>query len=296
MDYLSSVEKEANRKVKGRGLVDFAAKLCQNPSLHLKWSYHFISSLIYYVFGEKFYTKIDNNQIILYAALHHPRRCVFYSDTWEYNVSALFCSLLDEGMIVVDVGAGLGYYALLAVKRVGRNGLVIAFEPDPARFKILTKNIRANNCQNVEAFQYAISNSNTKVKMFSSPFQKEYVADAVSLDRFFKRTPDVIKIDVEGGELDVLKGMKEMLKREDIKIICEVHPRSLSSKGQNPIEISRILRELNYKIYLIKGWKLFPINEFKNKREHYFFVKGNVNNLVIPPRGRKICFSLEKKG
>jgi hypothetical protein len=96
------------------------------------------------------------------------------------------------------------------------------------------------------------------------------------LDSFFRKTPDVIKIDVEGGELDVLRGMEEILKR-GTKIICEVHSKFLLSRGQNPIEISKLLKKHNYKIYRIEGWRLLPTNDISSKgnRAHYFFTKDS---------------------
>jgi len=60
-------------------------------------------------------------------------------------------------MVVVDVGAALGYYTLIAAKRVGQEGKVYAFEPDPSVFKDLIKNIKINGWTNVYPFQMALS-------------------------------------------------------------------------------------------------------------------------------------------
>jgi hypothetical protein len=181
MGLLSNIWKAARNKI--RGLLDFTLKAYSNPFSRLeRWRLNRflflpVSLLVYlfsFLFRGEFYTKVDGQFLYAFSGRPGKNNSLFYSDNHEYNVSSLFCNLLDEGIIVVDVGASLGYYTLLSAKRVGEDGLVVAFEPDPAIFEVLVKNIRANNWQNVEAFRLAVSDSNTKVKIRSfSSFPKK---------------------------------------------------------------------------------------------------------------------------
>jgi len=207
----------------------------------------------------------------------------------EPHVSSLFCSLIKKGMTVVDVGAFIGYYTLLAAKRVGSEGKVFAFEPYPPSFSLLLKNIQVNKWRNIQASQLAVSDSEgeRKLNIPYGPSNSSFGAlpnikdsitiKTVSLDSFLQVTDvDVIKIDVEGAELEVLRGMKKILAEGRPKIICEVHPRKISFLDYSTKEISDFLKEYNYNTYLIseKEPKLIPMTEILNdKRRHYLFTR-----------------------
>ena len=168
--------------------------------------------------GGKIYTTVDGQRM---SAIITPQGFLLcHWDGYEPNVTRLFCSLIREGMTVVDVGASIGYYTLLAAKRVGREGLVLAFEPDPYRFKALKENVEINAWKNVKVFQLAVSNKEEERKMesgesFVIKSRKHVVTvKTVRLDTFLQTLqvdPDIIKIDVEGAELEVLMGMKDIL-------------------------------------------------------------------------------------
>ena len=198
----------------------------------------------------------------------------------EPAVSSLFCSFIKDGMTVVDIGAGIGYYTLLAAKRVGDEGLVLSFEPDSFRFRILQKNARVNNWQNVRLFKIALSDKNERRKMKRGVgFTPKGIGGKVTvkvatLDSFLG-SADVIKIDVEGAELEVLRGMEKILVEGKAKIICEVHPQKICSLGHQISEITELLERYNYSIYLIEeGSKLIQVDGvLMDKYAHYLFAK-----------------------
>lgn len=182
---------------------------------------------------------------------------LMYTKGYESHVASHFCSLLREGTKVVDVGASLGYYTLLAVKRVGKSGEVLAFEPNPFRFKYLIKAIRINGWENVTAHKLFVSD-------FDSPEK-----NTVTLDSIVAGGADVVKIDVEGMELQVLRGMKRLLSK-GVEVICEVHPKQLPSGGLR--DISSFLRNHNYECHLITQQGLVQVAYLrKDERAHYFF-------------------------
>lgn len=238
------------------------------------------------IFGGKLYVIIDNQKF----SVPYTNSLFFsyYQNVYEPSVSSLFCSLIEKGMTVVDVGANLGYYTLLAAKRVGDNGLIIAFEPNPFMFDLLQENIRINGWKNVQAFQLAVSDSEGK-RQFNLPklnvaaasftiwnendVAESITVNAVSLDCFLQVDPDIIKIDVEGAELEVLRGMREILVKGKVKVMCEVHPAQLSSLGYSVKEIEEILNQYNYNIYLISEERLISTTSITDEYAHYLFTK-----------------------
>lgn len=223
--------------------------------------------------GQKFYLRSDISPSVEESDI-------------EPHVSSLFRSMLKEGMVVVDVGAAMGFYTLLAAKRIGNSGLCYSFEPDPYCFKTLVKNINVNSWNNVKPFQLALSDRNGKRRMrlfmgftSSKNIGGTYIANVVTLDSFLKTTDiDIVKIDVEGAEYEVLRGMKKILELGKVKIICEVHPSHLLSLGYSTTDILDILKQYNYSIYLInEDSGLTPVTTISNERiKHYLFTKENM--------------------
>ncbi len=81
----------------------------------------------------------------------------------EKTASMQLCKELKSGMICLDIGSNIGYYALLERVSIGRNGKVIAIEPSPIAYAYLKKNIALNNLGSIEAFQLAISDKDGHV-------------------------------------------------------------------------------------------------------------------------------------
>jgi len=227
---------------------------------------------------------IDGDQKLYTGGIVGPRAllALYYNGSHEPHVSSLFCSLLNNGMTVVDVGALIGYYTLLAAKRVGDNGRVLAFEPSPTAFSLLLKNIKINNRNNIKAFKYAVSDKNGKktfdlsrLSFAHTKSSDTIVVNTVFIDSFLHSLSiedvDLVKIDVEGAELEVLRGMRKILSRGKVKIICEVHPDGLSSLGYSNEDVENILKEYSYKIYLISPDGLIPTDSIGDKYAHYLF-------------------------
>jgi FkbM family methyltransferase len=155
-----------------------------------------------------------------------------------------------NGRIVVDVGAHYGRYTLIAAKRVGPKGKVISIEADPSNFDMLDKNIKLNepSSENVIAINYAASSNKSKVKLSipekessghtiyssiipgRSPSEKFIEINANTLDNLLHENGisaeqvNWIKIDVEGAELEVVKGAANILsKSKDIALLIEIH-------------------------------------------------------------------------
>src|ERR687896_1023242 len=144
-----------------------------------------------------------------------------------------------EGDIVIDIGAHIGLYTIISSKRVGANGKVVAIEADPENFEMLTSNIKLNQLTNIIPLNYAVYSKETKLKLYNNysimherigeRTTKFVEANANTLDYILQQQQQVIhvnwiKIDVEGAELEVLKGAQNVLsKSKDIAFLIEIH-------------------------------------------------------------------------
>ena len=170
--------------------------------------------------------------------------------------------------VIIDIGANTGYYALRLSSLVGKDGKIIAIEPDPQTFDALKKNCELNNILNIDFHNIAISNSNGEITFHQSVFHSgtsslfvnkndnskmnELVVKTTTLDELIKEKYDEIawiKIDVEGAELAVLKGSLSIL-RKTKNIIIEVHEHILKQNNENSNEILEILETSGFKITL----------------------------------------------
>ena len=150
----------------------------------------------------------------------------------------------NEGFTVVDVGAHVGIYTLKAARKVGKQGLLVSIEPDPYAYKFLVTNVKMNNFdQNVIPINIALADSEGKAFFYSSarpsrsaygslkPFakieKKRIEVQVNTLDGVMKklrlRHCDLLKIDVEGYELQVLQGAKNTLKNMSMVAVAAYH-------------------------------------------------------------------------
>lgn len=182
---------------------------------------------------------------------------------WESGQMEFIESLLDEGMVFVDVGAHIGIYSLLAARRVGPRGKVYAFEPAPENFRALLRNIAQNGFSNIVAEPLAVSRGCARAAFALSrndsashslanglSVGRQIEVETTSLDNYFadaETSVDVVKLDAEGAEPGILDGMRETLSRNpDLILFTEVYPRAMEACGNSPVEFLRKLRDLGF--------------------------------------------------
>jgi len=177
------------------------------------------------------------------------------------------------GNVVVDLGANIGYYSLILAKLVGNEGKVFSFEPVPKNFSKLEKNIKLNNYSNVIAENIAISNFNGQTELFvsqktiggSTLYEPKQIkshqnflpisVSTMTLDNYLKSKTnheniDFLKIDIEGSEVNALKGATNILKNPKLKILIEISPLHLEDANSSPNELLDLLSQNNFKFYL----------------------------------------------
>jgi len=160
--------------------------------------------------------------------------------SYEPEVAAQFHRLLRPGMRVLDLGANIGFFALLAARLVGPTGQVIAVEPNPRNARLLEASRRSNGFEHLVVMQLAAgrangllvlntSYSNGTTAELSGRIESVLQAQTVPCVRIDQILPEdgpvnLVKIDVEGAEFAALQGCEAMLRRDRPVIISEFSP------------------------------------------------------------------------
>ncbi len=188
--------------------------------------------------------------------------------TYEAGVQSVLARCVRPGQVILDIGAHLGFFTLLASRLVGESGRVIALEPDPVMTERLRSNISLNEAANVTTLQEAVGESVSSLRF--SPGEGagtgrldqrgSLVVPVTTLDELARRfgEPQLLKVDVEGGELDVLRGGWATLKRARPVLIIEVHSREIGT------QVAAMLRQLDY--------ELAPVDPGGHLRDHLLAV------------------------
>ncbi|MBL76907.1 MAG: hypothetical protein CL763_08305 [Chloroflexi bacterium] len=214
-------------------------------------------------YAEVFGNKLFLNKKGLALAISHY-------GTYEELEAKIMEEKIKAGSIVVDVGANIGLHTLNMARITNIDGKVFAFEPDPSNFKILEKNIQMNNYENIVSEQKAVGQGHGETTLYQSDHpgmhriypqseksKGEIQVELTNLDKYFNDLGltdqiDFIKIDVEGFEFSVLKGMKEILENnKQIKILFEFMPENVLEADFSPIELLDYLSSFNFKIHCI---------------------------------------------
>ena len=168
---------------------------------------------------------------------------------WQRPVTTFIAGYLNEGDVFVDVGANIGYFSVYAGLCVGSSGQVHAVEPDPDNAALLTANLALNGLSNVRLHRAAVSDYCGEATLFRGNFnagahsllRKDDLSAGpkvavATLDQLLaeERQVKLIKIDVQGAEPSVLRGMQELLARCETKpgILMEFSPVDLARSGE----------------------------------------------------------------
>lgn len=161
------------------------------------------------------------------------------SGVFEKETVLLFSNLVRKADVIYDVGAHVGYYTLLSSELVGKNGLVVAFEPNPRNQVFLEKHLKLNYCHNVKIIKACLGDK-TETVAFSTEDDSTtgrirnngtLKVEMTKLDDLVEKNiippPDFMKIDVEGAEILVLEGSKHTIIDYHPKIFLSTHSAEL---------------------------------------------------------------------
>jgi len=219
---------------------------------------------------------------------------LFEDGKWEPAETAFVQNFLKAGMIVVDLGANIGYYTVLAAEKVGSSGKVFAFEPDRRNFALLRKNIKRNRCQNVIPLRKAVTSKNGSLRLYLSksnlgghrvfePHGEDIwpsrIIESISLDEFFPNGSrvDFLKMDIEGAEYSAFCGMRRVLEQNPhVVILCEFSPYLLRQSGIAPLSFLQEVRGLGFSIFIFA--EQIPV---QMTDEGILDIPGNFRNLLF---------------
>ena len=201
----------------------------------------------------------------------------FALGTYEPEIAALIQTTLQRGEIAMDIGANIGYFTLLMARQVGPAGRVIAFEPLPSVYAALCENLRLNDLHWAQAECRAVADHDGEARIWSeagNPLsftarlaeEGDLVVPTVSIDRYIEVADlarlDFVKIDVEGAEDAVIRGMTDTLQKIRPVVLLEIH----ANDGRESEGLRR-LKEAGYKLMRAEKDGLLPCDT-RTRREH----------------------------
>ena len=173
----------------------------------------------------------------------------YWTGFHEFREFLFLHRFLKPDMVFVDVGANLGEYSLFAAKRL-TSGIILSFEPLPSIRSVLEKNIQINRFDNIRVFPFGLSDTNERMTIHEFEDVHEGLATLYPGDRPSKTTVDVqlktlddiitgseikkidvIKMDIEGGELKALQGSRKLIELYHPVFMIEINEQTYKTAG-----------------------------------------------------------------
>jgi FkbM family methyltransferase len=187
---------------------------------------------------------------------------LMWAGAYEPSLVRVLKSLLKPGMVFLDLGANIGYFSAIAAALLGASGRVFAFEPSPACFERLQRNLRS--FVQAVALQCALSDKAGLASLYLHPTESGWGSllpaseltqrvkvNTIRLDDWAEETGlprvDFLKVDIEGGEYAALLGGQAVLKRFRPIVFAELNSVCLSRDHRTPNDVSRLLLQLGYR-------------------------------------------------
>lgn len=193
----------------------------------------------------------------------------FKNDSWEENISSYmqnYVKSMRGTAVVFDVGANIGMHSLILAEKFPKS-IIYSFEPIKETFNFLKKNVEINSLVNMNPHNLAVSNKVGKLLMTGDEGTGNHIiktkqrnttaVNTITLDRFVKEKKvtriDLMKIDVEGAELMVLKGGLETIKKFKPVMVIEIFENWTDRYDYKPKEIFDLLLSLGYSYRLVES-------------------------------------------
>lgn len=230
--------------------------------------------------------------------LYKPMYASFKKKQDAFEIS-LLNKHIKKGGVILDIGANIGFYANILSQITGPNGTVHCFEPDKTNFGHLVKDY--GHLKNLVLNNKAVGPKTETLKIYTSKnlnvdhrtykpeeYDQEIEIEAVSIDDYLGKNTkvDFIKMDIQGFEMQAVKGMINTLDNNpDVKIISEFWPYGLKKAGSSITEYFNFLTEQGFNCYLLENNSLTLLQAQKVKsleplgEEHYFNIFASRNNV-----------------
>jgi FkbM family methyltransferase len=246
--------------------------------------------LVHAIFGEVLAFKGDfiTGQLIDYGA---HTRCEL----------AFLLSVVDRGDIVIDLGAHIGTFTLPLAQKTGPTGSVVAVEADPRNYALLTANVERNSLDGyvrtinavvgnpAESYELVRNPANTGMSQpILSPGEQGAMLPGIGLDEIVRseRRVDVVKIVVQGMELDVLRGAAETFLHKPL-LYVQVHAETLGQFGASPAKLGTFLRDQGYRFFVNVGDRNASHDRFIIEEIETLENRGPYINVLAIPIGHE---------
>lgn len=240
--------------------------------------------------GQQKLIKRIEDKLYLYCYTDSKLAEKIFNEEFEDNELEFFKRYLRTGDAFIDIGANIGLFTILSAKLVGENGSVFSFEPVNATYNRLIENIELNHLQNVKSYQLALSNNDGSFEMMVSKegydawnsmgkpiaggsFGKEKI-NTEKFDNIFSMhnhsNISLIKIDVEGWEMNVLKGGRNFFSEKNSPtLMLEFCDKAAENSNSSCATLYEYLNELGYDLFSYESHsnKLIP----EKRKEHYSY-------------------------
>jgi FkbM family methyltransferase len=209
-------------------------------------------------------------------------RQLFIGGCADPNELHFLHSFLQPGMTMVDAGSNAGLYTLFSARRVGPEGVILAFEPSAREFQQLQDNLALNRLENVRCFRDALAEKDGEASLRIAEYEHsgvntlgEFVhngvgqlcsnpvslrrLDGVAAEMGLTRL-DFLKMDVEGAEARVLQGAECVLAKFRPVLLLEVNDSALQKQGSSADRLQESLRNMNYRLYTFDAASGLPVS------------------------------------
>lgn len=189
-----------------------------------------------------------------------PSWCINKYGYYEKEFTEAVHELVKPGFVALDVGANMGYYTVMMASLVGPAGKVIAFEPIKEPVYYLKESLQLNDFNNTQLFDTCLGDTSGEISFDRTSCRLNVSNKKVQLEMVVSIRPfdemaseigvskvDLAKIDVEGAEFNVLRGMKNTLQKHGPHLLIEIHPAMIQEFGASAEEMLSFLSEMGYK-------------------------------------------------
>ena len=229
---------------------------------------------MHWVFNQKPITADFSQNLKIHLPKTGSASLIYYQGFSEPNTAEFMQRFLKPGMVMMDVGAHLGEYTLLAAENVGKTGQVHAFEPQANLFPVVEKNVKNNNFNNVTVNCAAISEQVGEVEFAvcaepsvssirkANSFQKGtkiVKVPSTSLEAYWHdqdKPINLIKVDVEGAEKFVFAGAEKFMAlghQQAPTWIFEYAPRAYRKFNYQAQELLQLIHNYGYQVFTYTG-------------------------------------------
>jgi len=228
----------------------------------------------------------------------------------EPSATKSYLEHLSPGDHVIDIGSNLGYYLVLAAERVGSSGRLLGFEPAPAVYEILERNVRRSRHGNIRVEQCAIGAKvgslqfyESEVPNWGSLFQDSRLQQTGATTVKVKTVddivcgapgfhPDALRMDVEGAELMVLEGARDVLRRYKPCLFIEFHNFALGWEAVHGAIVD--LQSLGYSsgVMIERTWDQPWMSKWMRERRSWTGEIGSLLARAESPRNPLIASTL----